>query len=149
MYSFRNKQGATPRHCVPSGVVGDTILWLLHSVGAKRCGPNEKNCKQGCSALLKDAHCNGTPPAQPQAATPRNELNELLDMFTKIGYKKGARLLCLDGGGIRGLLLSIILLELEKAAQQPIIRCFDWIAGTSTGGILALGLAQGMYISIF
>lgn len=57
---------------------------------------------------------------------------------------RGGRLLCLDGGGIRGLILVTILLHLEAAVGQPIIHCFDWVAGTSTGAILALGLAAGM-----
>lgn len=56
---------------------------------------------------------------------------------------KGGRLLCLDGGGIRGLVLITILLHLEETAEQPIIHCFDWLAGTSTGAILALGLSAG------
>lgn len=53
------------------------------------------------------------------------------------------RVLCLDGGGIRGLVLVQMLLEIEKLSQTPIIHLFDWIAGTSTGGILALGLGCG------
>lgn len=57
-------------------------------------------------------------------------------------YGRG-RLLCLDGGGIRGLVLVQILLEIEKISQTPIVHMFDWIAGTSTGGILALGLGCG------
>ena len=56
---------------------------------------------------------------------------------------KGGRLLCLDGGGIRGLVLITILLHMEETLNQPIIHCFDWVAGTSTGAILALGLAAG------
>lgn len=36
-----------------------------------------------------------------------------------------------------------MLMELEAAIGKPIIHCFDWITGTSTGGILALGLAAG------
>jgi calcium-independent phospholipase A2 len=61
---------------------------------------------------------------------------------------KGGRLLCLDGGGIRGLILAVVLLELEKELRCPIIHCFDWVAGTSTGGILTLGLATGLVFSI-
>lgn len=58
-------------------------------------------------------------------------------------YLGRGRLLCLDGGGIRGLVLAQMLLEIENLAQTPIIHLFDWIAGTSTGGILALGLGCG------
>lgn len=43
------------------------------------------------------------------------------------------RLLCLDGGGIRGLVLVQMLLEIEQLSQTPINHLFDWIAGTSTG----------------
>lgn len=53
------------------------------------------------------------------------------------------RLLCLDGGGIRGLVLVQMLLEVEQLAQVPIHHLFDWVAGTSTGGILALGIGVG------
>ncbi|XP_029819454.1 85/88 kDa calcium-independent phospholipase A2 isoform X2 [Manacus vitellinus] len=53
------------------------------------------------------------------------------------------RLLCLDGGGIRGLVLIQLLLAIEKAAGCPIREIFDWIAGTSTGGILALAIVHG------
>lgn len=56
---------------------------------------------------------------------------------------KGGRLLCMDGGGIRGLILVQLLLEIERLSQTPIHHMFDWVAGTSTGGILALGLGSG------
>lgn len=59
------------------------------------------------------------------------------------GKTKRCHALCLDGGGIRGLVLIVMLMELEKAVGQPILHCFDWVAGTSTGAILALGLAVG------
>lgn len=45
------------------------------------------------------------------------------------------RLLCLDGGGIRGLVLVQLLLEVEQLSQTPINHLFDWVAGTSTGKI--------------
>lgn len=53
------------------------------------------------------------------------------------------RLLCMDGGGIRGLVLVQMLLEIERMAETPIHHMFDWVAGTSTGGILALCLGAG------
>ena len=55
----------------------------------------------------------------------------------------GSRVLFLDGGGIRGLLQIELLMELEKMTGRSIIELFDWIIGTSTGGIVALGLVYG------
>jgi len=52
------------------------------------------------------------------------------------------RILSIDGGGIRGLIPAVILSELERITGQPTSALFDLIAGTSTGGILALGLAK-------
>lgn len=52
------------------------------------------------------------------------------------------RILSFDGGGIRGLVTLALLKRLE--AQVPtLIRNADLLAGTSTGGIIALGLAAG------
>jgi len=51
------------------------------------------------------------------------------------------RILSIDGGGIRGLIPAMVLAELERVAQQPISELFDLLVGTSTGGIIALGLA--------
>ncbi len=50
------------------------------------------------------------------------------------------RILSIDGGGIRGLIPAMVLAEIEKRTGKPIAEMFDMIAGTSTGGILALGL---------
>ncbi len=52
------------------------------------------------------------------------------------------RILSIDGGGIRGLIPALVLAELERQTGRAIADCFDLIAGTSTGGILALGLAK-------
>jgi patatin-like phospholipase/acyl hydrolase len=52
-------------------------------------------------------------------------------------------ILSLDGGGIRGVLTATLLQRLE-AAFPGFMSTFDLFAGTSTGGILALGLASGL-----
>lgn len=49
--------------------------------------------------------------------------------------------LSVDGGGIRGIIPATFLAEFEKRTGKPICELFDLIAGTSTGGLLAAGLA--------
>ncbi|EGR4214300.1 patatin [Vibrio cholerae] len=60
------------------------------------------------------------------------------------------RILTLNGGGVRGLFTISVLAELERILEETngekdvkIGDYFDLIAGTSIGGILALGLAKG------
>ena len=50
------------------------------------------------------------------------------------------RILSLDGGGIRGIIPAMLLAELEQRSGRPISGLFDLIAGTSTGGLIALAL---------
>ncbi|MDP9344156.1 MAG: patatin-like phospholipase family protein [Actinomycetota bacterium] len=52
------------------------------------------------------------------------------------------RILAIDGGGIRGLIPAIVLAEVEQRTGRAIADCFDLIAGTSTGGILACALTR-------
>lgn len=54
------------------------------------------------------------------------------------------RLLTLDGGGLRGIFSAAILACLERDLQISIVDCFDLVAGTSTGGIIALGFGAGL-----
>src|SRR5450432_4160025 len=54
------------------------------------------------------------------------------------------RILTIDGGGIKGVFPAAFLATLEDELGGPIGEYFDLIAGTSTGGIIALGLGLGM-----
>ena len=54
------------------------------------------------------------------------------------------RILSLDGGGIKGVFTAAVLASFEADTKLKIIDHFDLIAGTSTGGILAIGLAMGL-----
>ena len=63
------------------------------------------------------------------------------------------RLLALDGGGIRGVLAIEVLAAIEdrlrtreKKPDLVLADFFDYIAGTSTGAILAAGLSAGMSV---
>ena len=53
------------------------------------------------------------------------------------------QVLSLSGGGVRGLYTACVLEGLEARAGCSIGECFDLVAGTSIGGIIALGLALG------
>jgi hypothetical protein len=58
--------------------------------------------------------------------------------------KNKRRILALDGGGIKGAFAAAFLETIEEATGKRIADHFDLIAGTSTGGIIALGLGLGM-----
>jgi hypothetical protein len=59
------------------------------------------------------------------------------------------RILSIDGGGIKGLFPATILAELEQRYLDgaSVAGYFDLVAGTSTGGIIALGLGAGLKAS--
>ena len=50
------------------------------------------------------------------------------------------KVLSIDGGGIRGIIPAVVLAHIEAETGKSICELFDLIAGTSTGGILALAL---------
>jgi patatin-like phospholipase/acyl hydrolase len=54
------------------------------------------------------------------------------------------QILSLDGGGIRGLFSAAMLAAVEDDLKTSIADHFDLIAGTSTGGIIAIALGLGM-----
>lgn len=53
------------------------------------------------------------------------------------------KILSLDGGGIKGVFTLGVLSQFENFLGKPINNYFDLIVGTSTGGIIALGLGKG------
>ena len=52
------------------------------------------------------------------------------------------KVLCIDGGGIRGLIPALVLAEIERRTGRRIAEMVDLVAGTSTGGVLACGLTR-------
>src|SRR4051812_19672648 len=68
------------------------------------------------------------------------------------GGDRPRRILALDGGGIRGVLTLEILSEIESQLAQitgggkdfRLCDFFDYVGGTSTGAIIAAGIACGM-----
>src|SRR4051812_7850164 len=71
----------------------------------------------------------------------------------RIQRESPKKLLAIDGGGIRGVLSLEVLKKIEDLLQAQSGRSdfrlcdyFDYIAGTSTGGIIAAGLSVGMSV---
>jgi len=58
--------------------------------------------------------------------------------------RRERHLLALTGGGYRGLFTAEVVAAAEAASNKPLASRFDMIAGTSIGGILAIGLACGV-----
>ncbi len=61
--------------------------------------------------------------------------------------ESGERILCLDGGGIKGLIQIEVLMQIEQLTGRKITELFNWIVGTSTGGVIALALVFGKHWS--
>lgn len=57
---------------------------------------------------------------------------------------KSFKILSIDGGGIRGVYPAHILRCIEERLQVNVVDTFDMIAGTSTGSIIAAGVATGV-----
>ena len=67
-------------------------------------------------------------------------------LAVRYGTPRPRKMLALDGGGIRGVLTLAMLKEIERQVGKPLGEYFDYIAGTSTGAIIATGLAKGMTV---
>jgi patatin-like phospholipase/acyl hydrolase len=53
-------------------------------------------------------------------------------------------LLSIDSGGIRGIIPAVVLVKLEKTTGKPTRETFSFVAGTSTGAIIAAAIAAGV-----
>ncbi len=75
-----------------------------------------------------------------------NETHAMIKQKEEISRfrRTGQRVLCLDGGGIKGLVQIEVLSQIEEATGEKITDLFDFIVGTSTGAIVALGMVYGM-----
>src|SRR6516164_1274393 len=76
-----------------------------------------------------------------------------IDLTERLARKRPRKLLAIDGGGIRGVLslhilgrIEELLIKESKRADYRLADYFDYVAGTSTGGIIAAGIAVGMSV---
>jgi hypothetical protein len=77
-----------------------------------------------------------------------------LKLADRLQSKGPRKLLAIDGGGIRGVLSLLILARIESLLiaesgrrDYRLADYFDYVAGTSTGGIIAAGVAMGMSVA--
>lgn len=54
------------------------------------------------------------------------------------------RILTIDGGGVRGIIPATVLSAMERSTGQSTRQAFDFVAGTSTGAVIAAGVAAGI-----
>lgn len=73
--------------------------------------------------------------------TNRTQHRDRRDYVARVSRTKYS-LLAVDGGGIRGVIPARVIQEIETRLERPACECFDMVAGTSTGGIIALGLVK-------
>ncbi|XP_075676733.1 85/88 kDa calcium-independent phospholipase A2-like [Dermatophagoides pteronyssinus] len=128
------------------------ILYLVSSLGAQRCPENMINCNSGCS---HDGNFEGRWNFALTELTNHYEtiFNNLKNsnLFDEVMEKddegkideKCVNMLCLDGGGIRGLIIVQVMLEFQKRLERPFLDYFQWIIGTSTGSLVAAYLVSG------
>ena len=83
----------------------------------------------------------------PTLPEPRSA-NALIAARAPLEWPEGRdfRILSIDGGGIRGIFPAAVLAELERRylGGESVAGYFDLITGTSTGGIIAIGLGAGI-----
>jgi len=77
---------------------------------------------------------------RPPCSSQLSHLDALLGANLNPLTSKGVRVLAIDGGGVRGLVALEALRQLEETCGRPVHQLFDYIVGTSTGGLLAVAL---------
>eukprot|EP00922_Rhytidocystis_sp_ex-Travisia-forbesii_P009144 GHVS01013356.1.p1 GENE.GHVS01013356.1~~GHVS01013356.1.p1 ORF type:complete len:1733 (-),score=316.77 GHVS01013356.1:277-5448(-) len=78
-------------------------------------------------------------PSSPATANKLSALLGIRPWRPRVAGQRGLRLLCLDGGGSRGVVSIGVLRQLQAVVgHRPLHQLFDVVCGTSTGGIIAM-----------
>ena len=86
-------------------------------------------CKE-CSALFSK-------PAPPVCPLDRVRYDVAMD---ELPVGSGYRILSIDGGGVKGIAPALILAEIERRCGFSALQLFDFVTGTSIGGIVAMSM---------
>eukprot|EP00727_Mastigamoeba_balamuthi_P010873 m51a1_g6408 putative uncharacterized wd repeat-containing (1997) ;mRNA; f:252935-263037 len=87
------------------------------------------------SRILPEPLASPAPSAEGAYRSPRS-------LESTLRPRKLVRVLSIDGGGVRGVLPAVFLAALESRAGRQIHELFDVVAGTSTGGLLAVAVGH-------
>ncbi|XP_059258000.1 85/88 kDa calcium-independent phospholipase A2 isoform X1 [Mustela nigripes] len=149
-----NDSGETPAFIaskISKLVTRKTLLTLLRTIGANYSLPLTQEAPSEQSSTTTH-HSFSLERSQPPPISLNNlELQDIVHIsrsrkpaFILSSMRDEKRthdhLLCLDGGGVKGLVIIQLLIAIEKASGVATKDLFDWVAGTSTGGILALAI---------
>ena len=128
------------------GALSDKPANESHTPKQAKNGTTEEELTASCQ-VYKRMEESTTQKLQDESYHPTSEqaLELVTQLQREVNYRRrfGSRILCLDGGGVRGLVQIEILRQIEKRTGKKITELFDWIVGTSTGGIIALAIVYG------
>lgn len=109
--------------------------------------------------IFSEVHYEDKPVGSIEYLPQTKKLNQMKNMIALDSairkQTNGMNILSFDGGGMRGLASLAVLSEIaislfgddDQSGTSKLISCFDLICGTSTGGIIAVGLAKGYSIA--
>ncbi|EHB02196.1 85 kDa calcium-independent phospholipase A2 [Heterocephalus glaber] len=156
-----NDSGETPAFIaskISKLVTRKAFLTLLRTVGANCSLPPIQGAPSEHGSVASPLPCSLERAQPPLISLSRLELQDVLHIsrarkppFILSSMRDEKRthdhLLCLDGGGVKGLVIIQLLIAIEKASGVATKDLFDWVAGTSTGGILALAILHSKSMS--
>ncbi|GMT32319.1 hypothetical protein PFISCL1PPCAC_23616, partial [Pristionchus fissidentatus] len=144
-------EGMTPLHrAVMAGDVNISKALLIFGADSNIATKEGKSVENLCTNVAISHALRLMRGQSNEKIVPIGELEAFQLNRALIEISKGGKLhaMSLDGGGIRGLVLIELLSELERAVgQSTLLSSFSWLAGTSTGAILALALSQGKSVA--
>lgn len=128
-------------------IVAVTILsfFMSKQLQLKMCLGSRNTRFNKCNRILRSMD-SGKSDTRLVFTEPKPSLVAVTNAATFPPYGNNVSILSIDGGGIRGLIVAIILCFLESELQKldgqntRIADYFDLVAGTSTGGLIAIML---------
>lgn len=112
-------------------------------------------CSAGCSpsGSFNGLTYNKWPDFDKESLFKRHMFSDIIEAksnpkeASKETSQRKSRMLCIDGGGLRGIIVCQIMIEVQKFLKKPLLSYFDWIGGTSVGAFVSCALCTGVSLS--